>query len=456
MQFSKLAKKYITICKKYPWKKSCQALKFLPQVCSYSEKIVILLLSGIIIISIIIMGINSWLSQTALVPDFGGTLREGIVGESKNLDQHLARLINSGLTKYDHQHNIIPDMAESWEINDNGKSYVFRLKPNFSSEELADRIFNNNIWQDIEISTPDLETITFNFKQPFSPFLYASTEPIFKYGPYRISKETKNEIELTAREDYFGGEPYINKIIIKIYSSNEELLKAAKRGDIDSFASTEDLEEVKNFKKLEMDLPRDLVIFFNLGLIEFQDINVRKALKENSSLGKELSFRIVTSENQKNVNMANQIAERWKQNGIQATVDIKDNITLQKDIIPKRDYDVLLYGLDYGEDPDPYPFWHSSQIKENGKNLSNFKNSKGDKLLEEARQEFDFKKREDKYAEFQKILDEEIPMFVVQQEDLYYYVSQKLYGVETLVGSNEADRFLDVSLWYINTKRIKK
>lgn len=456
MKFPINFKKVITVVKKYPWFKTVKSIKFLPQVFNRWEKIAILFFSVLIIASVGAIIVSQWLNQTQSVADNGGILREGIVGESKDMDKHIVRLVNAGLTRYDSQKNVTADMAQSWEIKEDGKVYVFHLKPNFNAEDLANSIINKDIWKDIEISTPDPQTITFTFKQSFSPFLYTSTEPIFEYGPYRISKESKNEVELSARDDYFGGRPYIDKILIKFYKNQDDLLKAARRGDIDSFALSQDTETIPGFQKQEMKLARDLMVFFNLSNKDLQDVNVRKALKENSSVGKPLKLRLVTSDNQKNVEIAQKIAEKWRKNGIEVNLEIKDNITLQKDIIPKRDYDVLIYGLDYGEDPDPYPFWHSSQIKEDGKNLSNFKNTPSDKLLEEARQELDFQKREEKYAEFQKILDSEIPAFAVEHENLYYQISQKVFGVQKIVGSFESDRFLNANSWYIDTKRVRK
>lgn len=459
MKFPINFKKIITILKKYPWRKTGKSFKFLPQVFNRWEKVAILFFSILIIVCVGAIVIGQWLEKTEKVADYGGILREGVVGESKDLDKHIARLTNAGLTKYDTEKNIIADMAQSWEIQEGGKVYVFHLKPNFSAEDLANTIITKGIWKDIEISTPDPQTLKFTFKQPFSPFLYTSTEPIFEYGPYRISKESKNEVELLARDDYFENKPFISKIVIKFYHSQDDLLRAARRGDIDSFVLNQDVE-IAGYQKQEMKLPRDLVIFFNLSNKDLQDLNTRKALKENSSVGKALKLRLVTSDNQKNVEIAGKIKEKWEKNGVEIVLDVKDNVTLQKDIIPKRDYDVLLYGLDYGEDPDPYPFWHSSQINPpaggDGKNLSNFKNTNADKLLEQARQEFDFSKREAKYAEFQKILDSEIPAFVVEHENCYYYISDKIMGVGKIVGSFEADRFLNVSSWYIDTKRIKK
>ena len=447
--------KIIRFLKTYPYRQTGRAIKFLPQVLSRLEKIIILCLFIFTVGLIIYIGYLTWINHTQAVADFGGEFREGIVGERKDIDKHLSRLIYAGLTKMDNNKNIVGDIAKDWEIKENGKVYEFHLRPNFNSEDLAREIINQNLWQDINISTPEPQIITFTFKQPFSPFLYASTEPIFKYGPYRISDEGKNEITLIARDDYYSGRPYIDKIIIRYFSSDEELLKSVRRGDLSGFTLFKENSQ-NNFREFEIGLPRYLILFFNLSRKDLQDINIRKALKENSAPAKELNLRLVTSDNPKNQAIANEIQKKWSQNKVQITLDIKDNITLQKTTIPQRDYDLLLYSLDYGEDPDPYPFWHSSQIKEDGKNLANFKNSKADKLLEEARQEFDFSKREEKYQEFQKIIDAEIPMFVVEHQTLHYYVSEKIKGIEKIVGSCEADRFLNVAAWYLETKRVKK
>ena len=211
MKLPKL-KNLVKKLKEYPWKETVQSLRFLSQVFSRPEKIIILSLFGMLFILIFILGYNDWLSKTKLVATYGGEFREGIVGESKDLDKHLARLLNAGLTKYDSQKNIVGDLADQWEIKDSGKVYEFHLREGFFSEDLANQVISKNLWQDISISSPEPQILTFTFKQPFSPFLYTSTEPVFNYGPYRISKESKDEIELSARDDYYAGKPFINKM----------------------------------------------------------------------------------------------------------------------------------------------------------------------------------------------------------------------------------------------------
>ncbi|MCL5406877.1 MAG: hypothetical protein M1429_00005, partial [Patescibacteria group bacterium] len=164
-------KKLFNLLKSYPWKETLESLKFLPRAFSRLEKILLLVFSFVIITLIVVIGVNRWISSTKVLPENGGVFREGIVGEGKDLDSHIARLISGGLTKYDSNKNIIGDLAKSWDINDGGKVYVFHLNPQFNSEDFANQIVSEGIWKDIEVATPDPTTLTFTFKQPFSPFL---------------------------------------------------------------------------------------------------------------------------------------------------------------------------------------------------------------------------------------------------------------------------------------------
>src|SRR3990172_6743025 len=43
---------------------------------------------------------------------------------------YIAAKIFNGLVKLDEQLNVIPDVAESWKVLDNGTTYIFHLKRN--------------------------------------------------------------------------------------------------------------------------------------------------------------------------------------------------------------------------------------------------------------------------------------------------------------------------------------
>lgn len=439
-------------------KEALASLKFLPQVLSKFEKILIGTLLAVLVVAVLFIFRNHWLKTTVEIPAYGGILTEGIVGEAKDLNKHLARLTGAGLTRITETGEIKGDLAESWEILDSGKTYQFKLREGFNSQDLAYQISSRNIWPNIEVATPAENLITFKFKQPFSPFLSISTEPVFDYGPYKVVKEDKTHITLMAQEFYWQGQPHIEKIVINLYANEKSLLGAAKAHEIMGYITSDKTALNSDARLLEMALPRELNLFFNMQKDDWKNKTLRQALRDNKPADKDYNFTLVTSE--KNLQVAENLKSQWATLKVNLEIKKYDNVTLQKDIIPKREYDLLLYGIDYGSDPDPYPFWHTSQIatkdKTDGMNLSNFSNKTADQLLEQARQSFDPKVRQTKYEAFKKILDDEVPYIQINQETLNYVLSNQVKGVDKIFGSSEADRFLNISKWYIKSKREKK
>ena len=78
--------------------------------------------------------------------------------------------------------------------------------------------------------------------------------------------------------------------------------------------------------------------------------------------------------------------------------------------LDEHNYDVcqLGWGLDWED--DPYQIWHSSQADvPKGSNHVGFKNAEADKIIEEARCEFDVAKRTELYHRLHRLLHEEQP-----------------------------------------------
>jgi len=436
------------------------SIKCIPKVLSKTDKIVLGSAALIILLAAFFIWRGYWLRTTYEAPAFGGTLTEGIIGEAKDLDKHLARLVGAGLTRQTETGEIVGDLAESWEIMDGNKTYQFKLREGFNSQDLAYQLSSRGIWPNIEVQTPADNLIQFKFKQPFSPFLSISTEPVFDYGPYKVVKEDKNHITLLAQELYWQGSPHIEKIVINFYANEQALLNAARSHEITSFIINDrDNVNQKDYRLLEMDLPRELNLFFNLQKDALKSKTLRQSLRDNKPVDKDYNLTLVTSNAKENIQIAKNLQEQWATLKVNLEIKEYDNITLQKDVIPKREYDLLLYGLDYGPDPDPYPFWHTSQIatkdKTDGMNLSNFSNKTADQLLEQARQSFDPAIRLQKYESFQKILNDEVPYILIKKETLSYALSNKVKNIEKIFGVSEADRFLNVAKWYIKSVREK-
>lgn len=451
--------KFFSICKKLFDKKIhpiLKSVKFLPKTLGRIEKISLIFLGAVIILAGVFIWQRHWIATTHPVSSFGGTFTEGIVGEPKDLEKHISRLTGAGLTRIDASGNISGDLAESWQVLDDGKTYQFKIRPGYSANDLLSQIQAKNAFSTIESSAPDDATLVFKFKQSFSPFLYIATEPIFANGPYKITHEEQGQVTLDADPSYWQGTPFISKIQINLYPNFNALSTAAKSGDISGYLkNSNDNYQMPNATTFSYPLPRELDLFFNLSKDSLKDVGLRRNLRDGKEIGKQINLVIATADDAKDVQIANSLKQKWQPLGVNLEVKTYSNVDLQKTVIPNRDYDLLLYGEDYGPDPDPYPFWHSSQIGTTGSNLSNYANKKADKLLEDARLSFDAPTRDQKYKDFDQILTDDVPYISVEKASTYYVVSNDVKGISKLYGSSEADRFLNINQWYIKTKRVK-
>lgn len=73
-----------------------------------------------------------------------------------------------------------------------------------------------------------------------------------------------------------------------------------------------------------------------------------------------------------------------------------------------RKFDAVTLAWSMGVESDPYQIWSSTQA-ESGSNFVGFKNAEADRLIEQARQEFDRQKRIELYRKFSEIVHEEQP-----------------------------------------------
>jgi ABC-type transport system substrate-binding protein len=169
-----------------------------------------------------------------------------------------------------------------------------------------------------------------------------------------------------------------------------------------------------------------------------------------------LKFSLTTA-NQPILNETAEILkEQWKKLGADVEIKKIEIGELKREIIPKKDYDALLFGEVLGQILDPFPFWHSSQKGENGLNLSNYENKEADKLLEEARENLDETKRKEILEKFQEILIEDCPAIFLYNPDYLYFVSEKVKGLEGDLIFTPSKKFGDIVNWYIKEKRILK
>ncbi|MBQ7202226.1 hypothetical protein IJS18_02460 [Candidatus Saccharibacteria bacterium] len=114
-------------------------------------------------------------------------------------------------------------------------------------------------------------------------------------------------------------------------------------------------------------------------------------------------------------------------------------------IIAKRNYDILVYEIELGADPDLLPYYHSSQANTAGLNLSNYRNALADDLLIGARETLDETMRILKYETFLQHWVYDVPAIGLYQANMTY-----LYNKNARAFSNNVrlvtpiDRFSDV------------
>ena len=171
--------------------------------------------------------------------------------------------------------------------------------------------------------------------------------------------------------------------------------------------------------------------------------------------GQRLALTLTVSDFPEHLMVADYVVNAWKNIGVDAKTESFSPADIQERI-RNRAYDALLFGQVTGHDPDPYPFWHSSQREDPGLNLTALKDGDIDKLLEEGRTTIDSTVRAEKYRSFQQKLAENYVAIFLYSPYYNYTADQKIKGLNPGIITNPAERFSDIENWYSKTKRVAK
>lgn len=169
-----------------------------------------------------------------------------------------------------------------------------------------------------------------------------------------------------------------------------------------------------------------------------------------------LAIELVIPDAPELVAMAAHLADAWGAVGVHVVQQVVPLERVRGERIPNREYDALLFSHILGPDPDPFPFWHSSQVRHPGLNLSYFSNKTIDKLLEDARATLNTEERATKYGEFQERLLEERPAIFLVTPRYTYAVADAVRGMALSQLTQAADRFASVTAWYTDVQRVWK
>ncbi len=165
-----------------------------------------------------------------------------------------------------------------------------------------------------------------------------------------------------------------------------------------------------------------------------------------------LNINLTTADTPEYQNAAESIALFWRAIGVQTHVIIVPGKNISRETLKGRQYNVLLFSEIIGDDPDPFPFWHSSQTEYPGLNLAMFSDRHADTLLENARIATSSEARAGIYRIFQDILVKELPAVFLYSPTYDYLIDKKVKGVDFGRIFSPSDRFNNLSNWYIKTK----
>jgi peptide/nickel transport system substrate-binding protein len=168
--------------------------------------------------------------------------------------------------------------------------------------------------------------------------------------------------------------------------------------------------------------------------------------------GARLQLRLVTLKGGELERAAKEIKRQWAVLGIDVRVVATDRDQLQQTYMRPRNFQMLLYGVNLGSDPDVYSFWHSSQAADPGVNLSAYSDADADHALEAGRIKSDPLVRLGKYDAFLRAWNADAPAAVLYQSGYTYGAQATAAGISAQRLVVPADRFYDVERWTVRQK----
>ncbi len=139
------------------------------------------------------------------------------------------------------------------------------------------------------------------------------------------------------------------------------------------------------------------------------------------------------------------MAEAFRQAGIQMTERVIE-LSLLTSTLREHRFDASVLAFTFDLVQDPFQEWHSSSAS-GGSNFENFKNADSDRLIEQARLEFDNEKRKQIYWQWQELIQDEQPVtFLYYAQDPAAY-SKRFQNVQWL----PLRPGYDLTTWWVPT-----
>ena len=274
------------------------------------------------------------------VPVAGGTFREGIVGTFTNanpifaqseVDASASRLIFSGLFTHNTRGELVPDLADKFDLDETETVYTVYLKDNikwhdgrpltakdvvFTYKTIQNpeaKSFLESSWKGVTVKARGEKTVTFTLSNSLSGFPHSLTtgiipehllkdiepsqlrsssfnnqEPVGS-GPFSFQAVEVDEaaergatrVAFQANQDYYFSAPQLDHFIIRTYTTEDNLVHAFKNAEVDAMAGLDDVPDDIDplaIRPHGVPLSGEVMVFFKNSHKILKDSAVRKAL----------------------------------------------------------------------------------------------------------------------------------------------------------------------------------
>ncbi len=331
----------------------------------------------------------------------------------------------------------------------------------------------------------------------------------------------QENVGLERYEGYHRGTPKLQRFVLKTFRSERALVKSFTDKDINAIAGLtqvpEELYEDKSVRINSLPLEAAVMAFFRTNAEILSDVAVRRALvsatdrqslikslgyytravespilfgqlgydKDTTQLpydpvaankyltdagwvhsgndvrskaSTKLKFSITVQKDTEYGQIAQDLARQWRKVGVDVSVVPQDVTDFQSTLL-NHDYDVLLYGISIGKDPDVLVYWDSKYADiraENRLNFSEYKSEAADASLQAGRTRLDANLRTIKYKPFLQAWRSDAPAVGLYQPRFLYITHGPVYGLQERSISSGVERFSDVHLWMIREKGVSQ
>lgn len=421
-------------------------------------------------------------------------------------DITVSKLLFRGLFAYTKDGVLVDDLADSYDISKDGLTYTVYLKKNqkwtngseITADDLLYSAYSTSQLREIATDKIDKYTIRYTLPNKYAPFLSLLTSGVLpaipendrlfpvSSGPYQVVRIKREgpiirEVVLQKIDSTFN----VGRVSFRYYSNDKELFTAFKLGEILGFVSTDNLTWPTLSKRMFYQRGIYYSLVFNLRNAKLNKLDVRKKLaaatpvfdldknlgipvegpiSESIFTNETLNYNLYNPNQKENLNLkltlvvpdtevhlqiANKVKEAWQKIGVELTIKPVKSEDIEKDIVQKRDFEVLLFGQQVSRDPDRYVLWHSTRVDAPGLNLSGFENIRSDRALEEGRNALTVEERKRHYAIFQQVIYDNSPSVFLYHPALKFYVNKRVKTGKDFDLYYSRDRFLDLQNWDI-------